>query len=75
MRLRLGRERREEYLVTSFRTFQKIPHLVGSAVLVRRISTPASQSAAIRSYCSPLHLARSSTTTKDHGGGQSEGGE
>jgi hypothetical protein len=44
-------------------------------VLVRRISTPASQMAAMRSYCSSLVLAWKCRRTRVHGGGQLKGGE
>lgn len=66
--------RREEYLVMSLRTFQKIPAGVGSAVLVRRSSAPPSQMPAMRSYCSPLHRAWKWRTTRDHGAGHRSGG-
>lgn len=62
-----GYRNKGRYLVMSFLIVQNTPDSVGSAVLVRRSSTPANQMAAIRSYWSPWEEIERVRRRWDHG--------
>ncbi|THU49443.1 hypothetical protein C4D60_Mb06t09620 [Musa balbisiana] len=55
-------------------TCQKAPGAIGSGVVVRRISAPPSQMAAIRSFWASEAEPESSRMTRDQGAGQFNGG-